>query len=193
MVAERAITLPCAVTTLSTLMIVIAAKHASTIEPMIQLMPRATRGMGALTIAVDGDWYSRITGSVGSPRSATVVLIAVEEVRGKRGMTGTLSIHVAILLSPKLTIYGAALKQCFVGGDIHHLTLIEYHDLIAVDQRRKPMGDDDHGPAARDAQQVGVDQRLAFRVERAGRLVQDQDARIGNQGPGNRQALLLPT
>ena len=34
----------------------------------IQAMPRAERGIGALAIAVDGDWNSRIAGSVGSPR-----------------------------------------------------------------------------------------------------------------------------
>jgi hypothetical protein len=33
----------------------IATKHDSTIEPTVQLTPRAMRGTGALTIAVDGD------------------------------------------------------------------------------------------------------------------------------------------
>jgi hypothetical protein len=36
-------------------MMVIAAKQASTIVPTVQLTPRAIRGTGALTIAVDGD------------------------------------------------------------------------------------------------------------------------------------------
>ena len=43
--------------------------HAANMLVMIQTMPRATRGIGALMIAVDGDWNSRITGSVGSLRS----------------------------------------------------------------------------------------------------------------------------
>ena len=55
MVAAFGITLPCAVTTLSTLITVIAAKQRRTIEPTVQLTPRAMRGTGAFTIAVDGD------------------------------------------------------------------------------------------------------------------------------------------
>ncbi len=55
MVGARATTLPCAVTTLSTLITVIARKHRITMLPTVQLTPRAMRGTGALTIAVDGD------------------------------------------------------------------------------------------------------------------------------------------
>ena len=44
---------------------------------------------------------------------------------------------------------------------------------------------------ARDAEQVGIDQRLALRVERAGRLVEDQDARIGDQRARDREPLAL--
>src|ERR1700733_10560355 len=115
-------------------MMAIAAKHNTTIEPTVQLTPRAILGPGALTIAVDGDWYSSMTGSVGSPRSATVVLIAVDEVWGKRGMTGTLSIHVTILLSPELAIDRAPLEQLLVRSDVHHLAFVQHHDLIAIDQ-----------------------------------------------------------
>ena len=53
------------------------------------------------------------------------------------------------------------------------------------------MGDDQHGSAARDAQQVGVHQSLRFRVERTGRLIEDQDARVGDQRAGNGEALTL--
>ena len=35
---------------------------------IIQTMPRAERGIGALTIAVDGHWNSRMAGNVGSRR-----------------------------------------------------------------------------------------------------------------------------
>jgi hypothetical protein len=41
---------------------------------MTHTVPRAERGIGALTIAVDGHWNSRIAGNVGSasPRRRTV-------------------------------------------------------------------------------------------------------------------------
>ena len=47
------------------------------------------------------------------------------------------------------------------------------------------------GPAARDAHEIGVDDRLALRVERARRLVQDQHRRIDDRARGDGQALPL--
>ena len=44
---------------------------------------------------------------------------------------------------------------------------------------------------ARDAAQVSADDRLAFRIQRACRLVQDENARIGDERPRDRQTLLL--
>ena len=52
----------------------------------VSVMFRAIGGIGILMIAVDGDWYSRMAGSVGSERSAATVLIALDEGRGKSGM-----------------------------------------------------------------------------------------------------------
>src|SRR5689334_19991894 len=101
-VASFEMTLPCAVTTRSIWMTDARMKQVMTIVPTVQAMPRATRGIGALTIAVDGDWYSRMIGRVGSPRSATAVLIAVDEIWGERGMSRTLLIQMAVLLSPEL-------------------------------------------------------------------------------------------
>jgi len=59
---------------------------------------------------------------------------------------------------------------------------------------------DDRGQAVRDgdgcapgprSRQGGLDGRLGRRVQRARRLVQQQDARVGEQGPGDGQALAL--
>ena len=69
--------------------------------------------------------------------------------------------------------------------------LLQNQGLVAFGQRRQPVRHDDHRAATRDAQQVGVDQRLAFRIERAGGLVQDQDARVVDQRAGDGEALLL--
>ena len=44
----------------------LAAIKIATMLVIIQEMPRAERGIGALTIAVDGHWNSRMAGSVGS-------------------------------------------------------------------------------------------------------------------------------
>jgi hypothetical protein len=53
-----------------------AATNAATMLAMIQMMPRADFGTGALTIAVDGHWNSRMAGKVGSFGSARRLTIA---------------------------------------------------------------------------------------------------------------------
>ena len=79
-----------------------------------------------------------------------------------------------------------------MGPDIADLALLEDEDLVGRDQRREAMGNDDQRPAGGDARNVGVDDRLAFGVEGARRLVEDEDARIDDQRPGDGQPLALP-
>ena len=133
-VAEREMTRPGAVTTRSTSINVAAAMQLSTIALIIQLIIWAARGIGVLVIAVDGDWNSRITGNVGSPRSATAVLSAWDAGRGESCMTGTLIVEMAILLRPKLAIDSATFEQHFVRCNVQEFTLVEHHDQVAIDQ-----------------------------------------------------------
>ena len=62
----------------------------------------------------------------------------------------------------------------------------------AMRSGREAVGDDHDGPAVRDLAHVLLDDALALVVERAGRLVEDQDARIADQGAGDGDALALP-
>jgi hypothetical protein len=71
--------MPCAVTTWSTGIIPITAIIATTRLVTIQLMPRAERRIGALTIAVDGHWNSRIARRVGTSGSRRRSTSAFEE------------------------------------------------------------------------------------------------------------------
>ena len=61
----------------------------------------------------------------------------------------------------------------------------------ALGQGRQAVRDDDHGAPGDQLAQVVEEDRLGLRVEGAGRLVQDQDARLRQQRAGDRQALLL--
>jgi hypothetical protein len=65
-VADRETTIPRAVTTWSIGINALATIRAATMPVIIHEMPRAERGMGALMMAVDGHWNSRIAGRVGS-------------------------------------------------------------------------------------------------------------------------------
>ena len=53
------------------------------------------------------------------------------------------------------------------------------------------VGDDERGAALEQAGQALLDQSLALAVEVAGGLVEDQDARVGQQRPGDGQPLAL--
>src|SRR5215210_5257945 len=102
MVGDCDTTLPGVVTTLSTSITPRATKHAATMLLTTREMPRAARGTGTLVMAVEGDWNSRIAGRVGSSRSASSVLVALEEGRSESCMTRTLAVEVTILLRPEL-------------------------------------------------------------------------------------------
>ena len=53
------------------------------------------------------------------------------------------------------------------------------------------VGDDERGAAAGEAVEGAADQRLALGVERGGRLVEEQDRRVAQDGAGDREALAL--
>ena len=82
---------------------------------MIQVMPRADRGIGAFAIAVDGHWNSRMAGKVGSAASprerpidrarpwvllAIMFLVALYQAGGGYCRPWALLIHVPVLLRP---------------------------------------------------------------------------------------------
>jgi hypothetical protein len=68
---------------------------------------------------------------------------------------------------------------------------LEHDDAIGMDHGRQAVRDDDRGAAALDRFQRRLDIGLGAAVERAGRLVEDQDRRVLDQGARDRDALLL--
>ena len=69
--------------------------------------------------------------------------------------------------------------------------VVEDDDLVGERDRRQAVGDDDRRPAAHDLAQPGADPRLGRRVDRGGRVVEDEDARVDEQRPRDRDALAL--
>jgi len=67
---------------------------------------------------------------------------------------------------------------------LDHPAVIHHHDPVGPGRGRQPMGDHDGGPAP--GQPVGGRQhsRLGRRVEGGRRLVQQQDVRVDELGPG---------
>ena len=86
----------------------------------------------------------------------------------------------------------AALEQLVVGAAVDDPPRVHDDDLVGERDRREAVGDDEGRPAGHRLAQAALDRRLGGRVDRRGRVVEDQDPRVGDQRPGDRDALALP-
>jgi hypothetical protein len=100
---------------------------------------------------------------------------------------------MTILLIPEMAVDLAASKQFLVRSDVLYPAAFEHQDGVRFHQRRQPMRYHDETASMRNARQVGVDDRLALGVEGAGRLIEDEDARINDERAGNGDPLSLTT
>src|SRR5207247_4558041 len=60
----------------------------------------------------------------------------------------------------------------------------ENEDRVGVPDRREAVGDDERRPPLHELGQAFLDERLALAVQRGRRLVQDEDARVGENQIG---------
>src|SRR5579872_2664094 len=185
-----ATSLPLAETILSMRMSPLATSTETTSRKTRRLVARDRAGMGVAMIAAEGLSNSRTT-SGKSPSSAGSPSVTLGKRRGGCGMDFSLRIDVPVLLKPKMAVDGAALDEVAMCSKIEDLAAVEYEDLVAIDQRGEAVRDDHHRAPARHAPEVGVDQRLALRIERRGRFVEDHQLGIDDEGAGDGEALTL--
>src|SRR5439155_14866389 len=69
--------------------------------------------------------------------------------------------------------------------------MLEHDDRARVANRRQPVGDDERRTAVQEAAQGMLDLTLGADVDRARRLIEDQDARVGEQRTRERDELAL--
>ena len=69
--------------------------------------------------------------------------------------------------------------------------VVEDDDLVGERDRREPVRDDDRRPAAHRLGEAGPDLGLGRRVDRGGRVVEDQDAGVDDERPCDREPLSL--
>src|SRR5512144_1210092 len=90
-------------------------------------------------------------------------------------------------------IMASAREQRTMGPVLHHAAAVEHEDLIGMRDRRQPMRDDEHRSASEQSVDRLLDETLGLRVERGGRLIENEDRRIDEQGTRDREALALAT
>ena len=71
------------------------------------------------------------------------------------------------------------------------LAMVEHDQAVHRGDGREAMGDGDHGLAGHQPGEALLDRRFHFRVERRGRLVEDEDRRILEEHAGDGDALAL--
>ena len=94
---------------------------------------------------------------------------------------------------PRVQVVVAAARgiELRVRAALHDLSLLHHHDLIGAANRRKPVRDDERGPSLHQIRKALLDHLLRFRVEAGRCFVENQNARLGQNGARNRDALPL--
>src|SRR6516165_5540028 len=89
------------------------------------------------------------------------------------------------------SIAAAGSDQIVMGAVLNEAARVQSDDPISAAHGREPVRDDEDGAALGDLLHIALDDALAFIIERAGCLIENQDAGIGDERPGNGNPLLL--
>src|SRR5260221_7187266 len=81
--------------------------------------------------------------------------------------------------------------ELVVGAVFDKAAAVDGDDAVAAADGREPVRDDEHRSPAADLLHALLDDALALVIERARRLVENEDARIGDERARDRQPLLL--
>ena len=104
----------------------------------------------------------------------------------------TLGPGSARLFAPQGRIFSPEMRhQLVMGAAFDDLTRLEDKDLVCVGDRRQAMGHDQRGSARPRLAKRLLDGRLRPAVERAGGLIEDEDAGISQKRPGDADPLAL--
>src|SRR5476649_1974445 len=90
-------------------------------------------------------------------------------------------------------IGAAARQQLGVGAALDDLASLEHENLVSVYHGGETMGDDEDGAAGKQAVDCLLHESFRFGVERRRRLVENENRRVGEKGPRDREALPLTT
>ena len=71
-----------------------------------------------------------------------------------------------------------------MGALLDDAALVQHDDAVSVPDGGEPVGDDERGSVVQQLPQGPLDHRLRAGVHVGGRLVQDEDAGIGQDRPG---------
>jgi hypothetical protein len=97
----------------------------------------------------------------------------------------------ACLQEVELRVAAVRVEQIVVAAVLDDAAGLQSDDAVGGPHRRQAVRNDEDGPVRCDLLHVLLNGPLALIVERARRFVEDEDARVGDEGPGYRDALPL--
>src|SRR3954447_24715065 len=97
--------------------------------------------------------------------------------------------EAAGLAAPEAGVEAALSEEARMRALLDDPPLLEHDQAVERRDGREPVGDRDHGLARHQRRERLLDRRLDLRVERRGRLVEDQDRGILQDHPGDGDAL----
>ena len=100
---------------------------------------------------------------------------------------------IMVLKITQLAIYPVLFRQLNVGAPFHYFPILDYHYFIRMLDGAQPVGDHNGSPVLHQVEQGFLHQFFRFRIEGAGRLVQNQNGRVFQNRPGYAQPLALPS
>ena len=103
------------------------------------------------------------------------------------------ALQCRIVVGEDAPVERAAFQQLVVRADIDHFALAQYDHFVRPADLGEAVGDEDRGAAFQHAADGSLNLVLGLAVDRAGRVVDDQDCRIGDQRAGDSDALPLAT
>lgn len=95
------------------------------------------------------------------------------------------------LFRPEIRINAAPGQKLFMSSRLGHPAVLQHNDVVRAHNGLKPVGNDDDRLFRYQSGDRLLDQYLILRVEGCGCLVQQDDGRILQKRPCNRNALLL--
>src|SRR5499426_4311113 len=173
----------------ATMSIVPHQAHTSAAQNSAMMVTPIVRPIGDGGVSMISSAAGRNASS--SPRLSCERRNGITRRIGLTGVAGSGDFMDSCLQPMQRCIAAAGLDQRVMGAVLDQAAALERDDAVRRPHGRKPVRDDQNRPPLGDLLHVLLNDALALVVEGTRRLIEDQNARVGDERAGNGDALAL--